>query len=256
MTDQVHNAEIKMSATKADLQARFLRVLRDPVGGRSLLGQSVGEDRQMASSRGSNHEVPSHENLPVPVAIDSLSQDSKGCRVLGRFLCEDTVQDQRQLHDGSRNAQDCMMARGMRKPSDVSGPEAHMSCRCVVCYLYRLPCWSRRRCPRGVLNGKPITFTIHPKIVTPIVGEVLCGAPPIHLLINMTNDPIEMVFQSLELRKARVVSFFNLQLRRPTSMYHRLELDGMDRLGPMFPWMKCRGGSSQIREISWCVMSS
>ena len=42
-------AEIKMSAIWAKLQARSLRVLRDFAGSRSLLGQTIGKNRKMAT---------------------------------------------------------------------------------------------------------------------------------------------------------------------------------------------------------------
>ena len=37
--------------------------------------------------------------------------------------------------------------------------------------------------------------------------------------------------------------------------YHALELDGVDRLGAIFLWVKCLGSSRQIREITWRMMS-
>ena len=104
-------------------------------------------------------------------------------------------------------------------------------------------------------EGSGIAFTIHSKMLTPIVGKILDGAPSISLVFTMANNPIEMVYQSLQLRKAVAVRLFNLQLRRPAAMCHSLELDGMDRLGTMFLWMKCLGMCSQIWEVSWCMRS-
>ena len=104
-----------------------------------------------------------------------------------------------------------------------------------------------RDCNHGMDGNLPR----YAKMTAPIVGQLGCLVPAIHLLSmlipDMTNDSIEEIFQGPSVRMTRRVNFFHNQFCRPIAVLIDLEGASMDNSLAPLSWLK-RGLCLQI----WC----